>query len=313
MSAIEEALQKGQATEDLRVLVNGILELNPLHRRFLESALNNLTATELANLGNYLAYCRTSGLDMEYLADSYMTIVEDTFTEQIFFQRNGHYRNSSFEEVSKAVYFNDDYMNRYMYGLAISSFLWPNHVALSRFYQETFPRDKTGNYLEIGPGHGYYTLTALNIGSMNHIKAVDISATSLAQTRAVLEHFHPGSSSQVTLQESDFLDAGGLPAASFDILVMGEVLEHVEQPQLFLERLRALAAPNAHIFITTCINAPAIDHIYLWRTLDDLEDMIRASGLNIQQHLYLPYEGKTLDEALEAKLAINVAYVLSAP
>jgi 2-polyprenyl-3-methyl-5-hydroxy-6-metoxy-1,4-benzoquinol methylase len=108
----------------------------------------------------------------------------------------------------------------------------------------------------------------------------------------------------------DFLDAKELETNSFDILVMGEVLEHVEQPQLFLERLANLAASDSHIYVTTCINAPAIDHIYLWRNIEELEVMIAAAGLTIRDKLYLPYGGKTLEESRDQNLAINVAYVL---
>jgi len=92
---------------------------------------------------------------------------------------------------------------------------------------------------------------------------------------------------------------------------LGEVLEHVEQPEVFLRRIAELAKDDAYIFITTCINAPAVDHIYLWRTTDELEEMITASGLTITEPLRLPYEGKTLEESREENLPINVAYVLA--
>ena len=91
-----------------------------------------------------------------------------------------------------------------------------------------------------------------------------------------------------------------------------EVLEHVEEPDRFLRRLAELAAPGAYIYVTTCINAPAIDHIHLWRNTDDLEGLIKRCGLTIRTALRLPYEGKTIMEAVEQNLAINVAYVLEA-
>jgi len=109
----------------------------------------------------------------------------------------------------------------------------------------------------------------------------------------------------------DFLEATDLEPSSFDAVVMGEVLEHVEQPEVFLRRIAELAKDDAYIFITTCINAPAVDHIYLWRTTDELEEMITASGLTITEPLRLPYEGKTLEESREENLPINVAYVLA--
>jgi hypothetical protein len=92
---------------------------------------------------------------------------------------------------------------------------------------------------------------------------------------------------------------------------MGEVLEHVERPELFLRRIAELAKDDAYVFITTCVNAPAVDHIFLWRTTDELEDMIIRSGLRIVQPLRLPYQGKTLEESREQSLPINVAYVLA--
>ena len=92
---------------------------------------------------------------------------------------------------------------------------------------------------------------------------------------------------------------------------MGEVLEHVERPDIFLRRIAELATDDAYIFVTTCVNAPAVDHIFLWRTTDELESMIVSNGLSIVEPLRLPYEGKTLEQSVEMDLPINVAYVLA--
>ena len=45
---------------------------------------------------------------------------------------------------------------------------------------------------------------------------------------------------------------------------------------------------------------------------DELEAMIESCGLSIKTALRLPYEGKTIQEAVDENLAINVAYVLEA-
>jgi hypothetical protein len=116
----------------------------------------------------------------------------------------------------------------------------------------------------------------------------------------------------VQVRKMDFLDAADLAPQSFDAIIMGEVAEHVEDPARFFRRIAELATPDAFIFITTCINAPAVDHIYLWRTTDALEQMIEASGLDIVKPLRLPYEGMTLEETVARELPINVAYVLRA-
>jgi hypothetical protein len=128
-------------------------------------------------------------------------------------------------------------------------------------------------------------------------------------TRDLIGHFIGRQKKPFEVRCLDFL-AADLPEKSFDAVVMGEVLEHVEKPKLFLRRIRALAKDDAYIYVTTCINAPAVDHIYLFKTPEHLAEIFSTCGLKIKDQLICPYEGKTLAESLEQRLAINVAYVL---
>jgi len=296
--------------ENVLELLDQILRENPMHRRFIYSALDNITQEELMHLGGYLEFCVSDSLSIVYLAQCYLTIVEDTLREQIYFMKNKKYRHNSFADVAKDVYFDEEYMHRYMYGLVLTSFLWPNHVAMARYFKETLPKHKSGKYLEIGPGHGYYLMSAMQNSLFDDFLGVDISEASIKQTRAIVEHFCPELRNCFQLKQTDFLAADYLEAESFDAVVMGEVLEHVERPEDFLLRICELAKHDAYIYITTCINAPAVDHIYLWRNTVELEAMIRDSGFDIKTSLYLPYEGKSLDESINEGLAVNVACVL---
>lgn len=289
-------------------LVDAVAEAFPVHRGFLATAIDNATDEELQRLSDYLAFCNSKGLDYDYLADCYLTIVCDTVDEQVYFNEHKQYRHSTFADVAETVYHDPDYMNRYMYGLAISTFLWPNHVAMVRMFRAEIPSTGGGRYLEVGPGHGFLLLTAAEVGGYDEFLAVDLSDASVRQTETIVRHFHPDRNVQV--RKMDFLDAADLAPRSFDGIVMGEVLEHVEQPERFLRRIAELATEDAFIFVTTCINAPAVDHIYLWRSTDALEEMIEASGLEIVTPLRLPYEGTSLEESVARDLPINVAYVL---
>jgi 2-polyprenyl-3-methyl-5-hydroxy-6-metoxy-1,4-benzoquinol methylase len=290
-------------------LVENICEQYPVHRGFLDQAVGDATSDELAQLRGYMDFCLSKGLTLDFLTESYLTIMLDTLDEQRYFRDHGHYRHSTFDEVAASVYHDRDYMNRYMYGLALTTFLWPNHVAMARFLRASLPRDRGGRYLEVGPGHGFLLLDAIEVGGFDELLAVDLSAASVEQTRTIVDHFHPDA--PVRIEMRDFLEASDLEPGAFDAIVMGEVLEHVERPEVFLRRIAELAKDDAYIFITTCINAPAVDHIFLWRTTDDLEDMITGSGLRIVQPLRLPYQGLTLEESREQSLPINVAYVLA--
>ena len=282
---------------------------NPMHRSFLDQALANLTPLEKAEIGEYIAFCNSRGLAIEYLAKCYLTVVADTLREQIYFQRHGKYRYATFAEVAGHVYFDPEYMADYMHGLALSSYLWPNHLELFRFFRASLPTDRRGSYLEIGPGHGYFFKTAMQLSRYDAFHGVDISATSIGLTRDLVERYGGDRTAQVRLECLDFLEAD-LPRAGFAAIVMGEVLEHVEQPERFLRKLASLAADDAFLFVTTCINAPAIDHIRLFRDPRELQDMFVACGLAIRQQRICPHAGKTLDECLGERYAVNVGYVL---
>ena len=117
-----------------------VLTENPVHSSFIRRSLKSMREDTRAELTNYLNYCLSAGLTLEYLAECYNTIVNDTLAEQIFFKENKRYRWSRFAELAHAVYFDDVYMRKYMYGLAITSFLWPNHAAMHDFFTRTFPK-----------------------------------------------------------------------------------------------------------------------------------------------------------------------------
>ncbi|MDF3025269.1 MAG: methyltransferase domain protein [Alphaproteobacteria bacterium] len=305
---VQAASAHAATPENVAALIDKVIEDNPMHRNFVTRALANVTAAELAHLDAYIDFCKQKGLTIDYLAECYLTIVGDTLREQIYFQKHKKYRYSTFAEIGDSVYFNEEYMSFYMYGLAITSYLWPNHLDLFRFFRETLPAAKTGKYLEIGPGHGYFFMTAMEESKFDTFTGVDISETSIAQTRALIDHFGADKNS-FDLLCMDFLKTD-LPENGFDAVVMGEVLEHVEQPELFLKQIARLANKDAHIFVSTCINAPAVDHIYLFNNPEELAKMFDACGLRIKSQLIRPYEGKTEEESLAQLLPINVAYVL---
>jgi 2-polyprenyl-3-methyl-5-hydroxy-6-metoxy-1,4-benzoquinol methylase len=286
-----------------------VIAENPLHTSFMKQSLQSMRKDTRAELTAYLSYCLTVGLTLAYLAESYNTIVHDTLMEQVFFEEHRRYRWSRFDELANAVYFDDAYMRKYMYGLAITSFLWPNHVALHDFFSRTFPQGRKGTYLEIGPGHGYYFMQSARMGDFERLLGVDISSASVALTRDMIRHFEIEKKCRAEVVEIDFLTFHEQDQ-EYSCIVMGEVLEHVEDPGLFISTIARLSGPSTHIFVTTCMNAAAVDHISLFRTGKDVEDIITANGLQIVESCYAPYVGKTLAECEENALPVNVAYVL---
>jgi 2-polyprenyl-3-methyl-5-hydroxy-6-metoxy-1,4-benzoquinol methylase len=299
-----------EGSSQLQEFVDRVLADNPTHSNFLHSSVAQMTPEAKQELLKYIDYCLDRGLSIDYLAHCYNTITLDTQVEQIYFRRSGKYRCSSFKEAAEKVYFDSEYMKKYMYGLALTAFLWPNHAAMHEFFVNTFPKGLQGDYLEIGPGHGFYFRQAADLGNFGNMLGVDISPASVALSSDIMRHYNVQTAAKVEFRQADFLEFSPDSAAPFSCVVMGEVLEHVEQPDRFLSKIAQLSGPDSHIYITTCLNAPAIDHIFLFERSEDVEQLARATGLQVKERFAAPYAGKTLAECEAKRLAVNVAYVL---
>lgn len=290
-------------------LIKKITVLNPLQSSFLDESLRVAESSDKETLEAYLGYCSAKGISVDFLAQSYDLIVKDTFKEQVYFQRHKKYRYSTYADVANSVYQSEEYMTKYMYGLALSAFLWPNHRELHHFFLDSIVTDKTGDYLEIGPGHGFYFMQSMKKGNFSKYKGVDISPTSVALTTDIISSQYFGRFDNYEIECSDFLSSS--TSGNYDFIVMSEVLEHVEQPQQFLARIEQLLANDGSAFITTCINSPAIDHIFLYESINDLIEQVEGVGLQVTSQLVVPYSNLTLEESMERLLPVNVAMTLA--
>ena len=152
-------------------------------------------------------------------------------------------------------------------------------------------------------------MQSARLGNFERLLGVDISSTSVALTRDIIRHFEIDKERQAEVIETDFLT---FPDGNdkYSCIVMGEVLEHVEDPGVFILSIARLSGPSTHIFVTTCMNAPAVDHISLFRTGKDVEDIITANGLQVVESCYVPYAGMTVEQCEAEAMPVNVAYVL---
>jgi SAM-dependent methyltransferase len=110
----------------------------------------------------------------------------------------------------------------------------------------------------------------------------DISQYALDFTGRVLEAF--SLRNRYVLENRDISLGYG---TSCDFLICQEVLEHLENPAEFCRWLFDLVRPGGHAYITAALNAAHSDHIYLFHTPAELEDMLRMAGF---QPLHLQEE-----------------------
>ena len=290
-------------------LIEEIQRNNESHLKFLTNALIQLTDEEKQDLSFYIVFLIEEGNSIPYIAECYNTLVNEVVGEQLFFLKYKKYRFSKFSEVESQVYFNNEYMEKYMIGLGISTFLWPQHMKIRRFFLKNLPCDNNGDYLEIGPGHGFNFMNAMKKTSYSFFEGVDISPKSVSLTNKIIKSNFFGKFENFSIFQGDFTKF--VPEKRYDAIVMGEVLEHVEKPELLLEKIHSIANDDSFIFLTTVINAPVIDHIYLFNSIESIEKIITDANFKIKQIFLAPaYDKYSIEENLKKKLPIDVAIIL---
>ncbi len=286
-------------------LVADISEKNPLQKVYIKELLDNeIRDEEMTDLENILTLL-TREYTIEELSDAYLLLVGDTMEETAFFLRNGHYRYSTLAEVDEKVYQNTEYMSKYMLGLLISGYLWKNHLAINRWFKEEIAKFHGENYLEIGPGHGRYFLEAINLGNFSHYTGVDLSPSSIELARSFIEMNKLPDSKPYDLICADinnyeFSDL-------FDGVSISEVLEHVEDPRSLLRRIHEITKPGADIYVSVPINAPEIDHIYLFKSNEEVFKMVEEENFTIKDSFYVTANGVSYEKAQKKRIAVNLA------
>lgn len=227
------------------------------------------------------------GIDIEFMADSYVWMTNSILVEQTYFLRSGGYRYSTLEDADTNIYSNKDTMLKYMIGVALSQVFWKNHREMLSFFGNTIKGKKGDSYLEIGPGHGMFLLEALTNSNFEKYHAVDISETSLDLTKRVIDH-SSADKSRLSFFHNDISKHGFV--GEYDFITMGEVLEHVEKPVELIENIVKHLKKNGLAYISTCANCPVMDHIYLFRNIDEIRIIIETAGLIIIDELIIPID-----------------------
>jgi 2-polyprenyl-3-methyl-5-hydroxy-6-metoxy-1,4-benzoquinol methylase len=261
-------------------ILDKVEAVNPIHAKKLRSLTSEFDDTYKSKFeiffGRYEIILKQQNLSLDFAIESYLRFCSDMVYEQIRFIQTGEYSNKSFEEVNKNVYDNPDVMNYHMHGLLVSQFLWSHHYQTFRFFSkniQSFAGDGK-NILEIGGGHGLYTNELLDQFKHDFIfNMVDISESSIALSKSFVL------SEKVNYYLEDIYKYN--TETKFDFIIMGEVLEHVEDPVSLMIKLHNLGTKDVKAFISTPCNAPSIDHIYLFKNSEDVRKIFDLSGWKV--------------------------------
>ena len=296
-----------------RRLVESVVAAWPEHIPFLEKSFRDRDERE-QRMTERLAelVLRLHPEEVSVLSQGYRWMCEMVREEELEFRRNGRYRYASFREVNELVYQQRDRMAQYMSGLLVSSVFWANHTRSIAYFAEQFLRQNVDGYkhLEVGPGHGLLLFLAASDVRCASVTGLDISAESLAQTERALARL--GSQKPTHCLTCDIARPLDL-VERFDSVVLSEVCEHLEDPAAALRNLRGVMSPGGRIFVNMPINSPAIDHIYLLRTPEEVVALVESAGFQIESVMNAPASSYTEARARKLNAAISVCVIGRAP
>jgi 2-polyprenyl-3-methyl-5-hydroxy-6-metoxy-1,4-benzoquinol methylase len=292
-----------------RTVIDAVLAVWPEHASYLAKSLKPRTAAMLdATEAAAAAVARlTRGWETK-AAEDYRWTCDRLREEELFFHREGRYRLATFAEAMAEVYSNHDYMARYVNGLLLTQVLWYNHVATFEMFLNRVvgAAEAPFDYLEVGPGHGLMLYFAAASPLSRHVEGWDVSAVSLRDTRTALDTL--GVDKPVALTEVDILQATP-PQRRYDLIVISEVLEHLERPDAALRFLREAIADEGRIFINVPINSPSPDHIYLLKDEGEVRALVEDAGFRVETIEMYATQAKRLTFALENRITVSAGVI----
>ena len=299
---------------DFQQVLKQIYDKAPLQKKKLERYLvkkPNFFFKEADQfISDYSRYLNSQGLSFHFAIDAYLKMCKDMVKSQVYFIKTGKYPVNNQNQAFQEVYNSKKEMQSFMIGLALSQYLWSSHYEIFNHLKTNLKRNKIKikRYLEIGPGHGLFLKEAIKtLGNNCNYTAIDISKISLELTKSIIS-FHELDYAEINYICDDMLNITG--KEFYDFIVMGEVLEHVEDPNYLLDKLNSLLQRNGLAFISTCVDCPTIDHVFHFKSVDEIRDMIKNSGFSIVNEKVLPVEKLPMNEIVRRKITINYSAII---
>jgi 2-polyprenyl-3-methyl-5-hydroxy-6-metoxy-1,4-benzoquinol methylase len=272
------------ANNFLNEIVDYISVKDKLHSKKIQANLNSIRAQyssqfqELLSLVyNYFTHRKVS---TEQVSDDYLKMIDDMRKEGLYFYRHGKYRCENQSIAYEKVYSQADIMSYYMNALLLSQILWKHHFNIFMSFQDNlkklFPDKSDLNILDVGPGHGFFSfLIKKEFSDYRSIDLVDISETSLSMTKDIIGY----DSDKINYFLKDIFEYDG--SITYDFIVLGEVIEHLDHPKAILTKLSDLLSKDGLLWVTTPTNSPALDHVYLFNNKEEVIKLVEESGLEI--------------------------------
>jgi len=287
-----------------------LLEIWPAHEKYLQMRFRDDDLDFLSDTDLIVELVlKLVGKELKTYCEDYKWMCDRFSEEQLYFRRFGEYRLKTFQEANASIYSDTAYMSRYVHGILMSQIFWRNHAQAINLFRSKF-LEKCNNayeYLEIGPGHGLFFYFAAKDPKSTSVTGWDVSRSSINATHNAMQTFGIPKSAYNLIKQD--LMKMPINKPTFNVITISEVLEHLETPDIALKMLHHSLSPGGQIFINVPVNSPAPDHIFLWRSQDEVIKLVESCGFTIKEAYYLPIAGYSIETATTMNLDISCVII----
>lgn len=295
-------------SSELELIVEKIAQANPVAGKKLRRNFKKFDdehrhrAEDFLKL--YTEYLNSINKTIDFSIECYLKMMGDMFYERMKFLETGVYSNRSYKEVNEKVYGVPDVMDYHMHGLILAQFLWPDQYIRFKFFSENLRKyEPIRHYLEVGGGHGVFVAEAVRIlGSGTRFVVNDISKSSIELCRNLVK------GGDVDFILKDIFEYS--EKDKFDFITIGEVIEHLEDPKALLKKLHSMLNDNGSMYLTTPVNAPMIDHIYLFKNVTEIRELLIDCGFRITEEIQAYSDEMPEELAIQHKIPLMYACFL---
>lgn len=228
-------------------------------------------------------------------------------------EETGKYLFSTFEEVEKNEYnLNNDELNGpdYLWGLYFSEIFWKIHHNFTNFCLNDFMSNlpSTGKVLEVPSGTGFFLSEFLKKNPEWSGIGVDLADSSIEFSERLFEVNNiPKNSFKILKMDFHEIDSN----ERYDRILCGEFLEHLEDPLAALKKLKSLLTKDGKLFVTAAVWAAHIDHIFLYKSSEEVRDHIKKADLKIEKELVQAVFEKDESNPEKENVPVSYAAILS--
>jgi len=207
------------------------------------------------------------------------------------YNKTKSYPKIDFVEVKNKIYENDEYMFDYYMGVVASIFLWKSNYKLLEFFDKNFLtkyQSQYSNFIDLASGHFFYSAYAIQSEfAVKNTKYFQLDIAPMAKN-LIVKYCKKIELSNSVFQLGDLNSFENLrdliPEYEPSLIICNFVLEHLEDPQIFLKNLRKCIKSEDVVFISLAITAAQADHIFEFKNEFEVIQLFERCGFLVESY-----------------------------